>query len=243
MIDKIEGIVISEISYGDTSKILNILTKDRGIIGVMSKGCKTLKSNLRSVSCRLTYGIFDMYYKEDKLSTLISVDVINNFKNIKTDINQISYASYILELTEQVTKQNKNKEIYNLLISSLIKINEGFDPLVIMNIVELKYLDYLGVMPVIDSCSICGSMTNIKTISAYKGGYLCQDCYTNEPLVSDKTIKLIRMFYYVDIAKIEKLDISNQIKNEINNFLDDYYDRYTGLYLKMKNFIKNLNKL
>ena len=59
----------------------------------------------------------------------------------------------------------------------------------------------------------------------------------------EKTIKLIRMFYYVEIDKISKLDISKQSEMEINNFLTDYYDRYTGIYLKTKDFIKNLNKI
>ena len=112
-----------------------------------------------------------------------------------------------------------------------------------MNILELKYLYYLGVMPVIDKCASCGRKTGIVTLSSYRGGYVCQNCYQNEFIVSNKTIKLIRMFYYVDILKISKLDISNKSKVEINNFLDDYYDRYTGLYLKSKNFIKNLQKI
>ena len=30
---------------------------------------------------------------------------------------------------------------------------------------------------------------------------------------------------------------------EINRFLDDYYDRYTGVYLKSKEFIRQINKL
>ena len=64
-----------------------------------------------------------------------------------------------------------------------------------------------------------------------------------ELIVSDKTIKLIRMFYYVDLSKISKVEVSKEAKYEINNFLDEYYDRYTGLYLKSKAFINNLNKL
>ena len=51
------------------------------------------------------------------------------------------------------------------------------------------------------------------------------------------------MYYYVDISKITKLEVSKEAKNEINSFLNEYYDRYTGLYLKSKNFINNLNKL
>ena len=240
---EVEGIILSETNYSETSKILNILTNEYGLIGVISKGCRNLKSPLRSVSSKLTYGKFIIYYKKDKLSILKEVNVKNNFKNIKKDITKISYAAYLLELTNQVYKHSTTSNILNLLISALIKIDEGYDPLVIMNILELKYLEYLGVMPVIDSCAICGSKTHIKTLSSFKGGYICKNCYKNEKIVSEKTIKLIRMFYYIDISKISKLEIGDKSKNEINIFLNDYYDRYTGLYLKSKKFILDLQKI
>ena len=240
---EVEGIVVSETNYSETSKILNIITKEYGLIGVISKGCRSLKSPLRSVSSKLTYGHFIIYYKKDKLSTLKEVNVINSFKNLKRDIIKISYGTYLLELSNQVYKQNNNFNILKLLIQALTKIDEGFDPLVIMNILELKYLEYLGVMPIIDSCAICGDKKEIRTLSSYKGGYVCKNCYTNETIVSDKTIKLIRMFYYVDISKITKLEICNQAKTEINILLKDYYDRYTGLYLKSKKFITDLQKI
>ena len=115
--------------------------------------------------------------------------------------------------------------------------------MVITNILELKYLDYLGVMPVLDRCSVCGSEKSIATLSSSRGGYICNNCLKNDRMVSAKTIKLIRMFYYVDISKIEKLDISELCKNEINTFLNEYYENYTGLYLKSKNFINNIKKL
>ena len=51
------------------------------------------------------------------------------------------------------------------------------------------------------------------------------------------------MFYYVDISKLTKLDISDNIVNEIDSFIDDYYDRYSGLYLKSKQFLKNIKSL
>lgn len=242
-LEEVTGIIVSETSYGETSKILNVITKQHGIMSLMAKGCKNIKSPLRSVSSKLTYGKFIIYYKQNKISTLKEVSILNNFKNLKKDITAISYAAYILELSEGVIKQNNDPHIFDLLIQSLKKIDEGFDPLVIMNILELKYLEFLGVMPILDSCAICGKNKGIVTLSSYKGGYVCNSCYTNEPIVSDKTIKLIRMLYYVDISKISKLDISQKSKKEINEFLDDYYSRYTGLYLKSKNFIKNLQKL
>ncbi len=243
MIEKVEGIIISEINYSETSKILNVLTKEHGIIGVISKGCRTLKSDLRSVSEKLVYGNFNIYYKKDKLSTLVSVDVINPFKQIKKDITKISYALFLLELTEQVYKQNNNVEIYYILINGLIKIDEGLDPLVITNIIELKFLDYLGVTPVMDSCANCGSLESIISLSVLRGGYICNNCRTTERILDKKTIKMIRMFYYVDISKISQIDISDEVKKEVNKFLNDYYDEYTGLYLKSKSFLDNLIKI
>lgn len=244
MVEEVSGIVISEKAYGETSKIINVFTKEYGIIGMMVKGCRTLKSPLRSVTDKLSYGKFTIYYKKDKLSILSEVNIINPFKEIKKDIEKLSYASFLLDLSEQVVKQTPfSTAIYGLLIESLIKINEKFDPLVIMNIIELKYLDYLGVLPVLDCCSVCSRKTDIVTLSSDKGGYLCSRCRTNEPIISKKAIKLIRMYYYVDISKIEKLEVSEEVKREINEFLDRYYDRYTGLYLKSKSFMKELAKL
>lgn len=242
MKELIEGIVIKETPYSETSKIIQILTSE-GIISLMAKGARGLKSNLRVGTTKLIKGAFCINRKQDKLSLLSGVDIQNEFRNIRKDIRKISYATFLLELSEQVMRQNNNPEIYTLLISSLEKLEEGFDASTITSILELKYLDYLGVMPVIDMCSVCGSKTGITTLSSSRGGYVCKNCLRNENIVSEKTIKLIRMFYYVDISKISSLEISNQSKKEISDFLDDYYDRYTGLYLKSKSLLKNLNKV
>lgn len=239
MIKELEGIVLNTKDYKESSKILDVFTKEYGVIGIISKGCKSLKSNLRSVSDKFIYAKFNIYYKKDKLSILNEASIINNFNIIKKDIKKISYASYILDLTYQVYRQSNELELYDLLINSLIKINENFDPLIITNILELKYLNYLGIMPNLNECSVCGSKSVI-TLSSDRGGFICTKCRTIEPIISNKAIKLIRLYYYVDIEKISKLDIDSKVVEEINLFLDEYYDRYTGLYLRSKQFLKQI---
>ena len=132
------------------------------------------------------------------------------------------------------------KELANIM---LLKIEEGYNADILTSILELKLLDFLGVRPMIDNCAVCGSDKNIVTLDSNLGGYICANCINDQGIVSDKTIKLIRMFYYVDIEKITKLEVSNTVLKEINLFLDDYYDRYTGIYLKSKNFLKQIKKL
>ena len=101
MLKATEGIIISEVNYGEKSKIINVLTKD-GILGVMCKGAKSLKSPLRTSTMKFNLSSFLLYYHENGLSTLKECDVICDYKNIKSDILLISYMSYICDLAAGV---------------------------------------------------------------------------------------------------------------------------------------------
>lgn len=236
-----EGFILSSINYKESSKILNILTKEYGIIGVLSKSCKTPKSKLKNISENFTYAIFHMYYNEKGLSTLIGADPINYFLNIRKDILKVSYLTYISELTKEVYKESEEKEIYDLFISSILKIEEGFNPLIITNILELKYLYYVGLGINLDECVVCGKKS-ILTFSCYKGGYICAFCKTNEKIYDEKVLKMLKLYYYVDINKISEIKISDKVVMEVNNILTEYYDHFTGFYLKSKRFLENIKE-
>ena len=240
MLCEVEGFILSETSYGETSKIINVWTKKYGVIGIMCKGAKSLKSKNRVSTMRFSYAKFNIYLKQGKLSTLVSADVINPLKKIRSDITLIGYLSYLTELTEQVIKQNNDLLLFDDFINSILKIEDGLDPLVITNILEIKYLEKLGVLFNLDECVVCGSKNNIVTINADKGGFICLNCLSNEVIVDKKVIKMLRMYYYVNIKSITNIKVEDNIKNTINKFLDMYYDRYTGLYLNSKNFLKNV---
>ena len=237
----VDGIVVSSTPFKENSKILNIFTKDMGIIGCVSKGCKNLKSKLRLISDKFAYGTFHMYYKENGLSTLIDGDIKDYFINIKSDILKISYLTYICELSMNVYKESNSDEVYPLMESAILKIEEGHDPKIITNILELQYLEYLGINLNLDNCVTCGS-NKVVTLSLSKGGYVCALHRTNEPLISEKVMKMLRLYYYVDISKISELDIDTEVSNEINHIIEEYYEEYSGVFVKSKKMLKDLEK-
>lgn len=240
---EVEGFVISTIDYGETSKIINIFTKD-GIIGCIAQGAKKLKSNLRVNTEKFSYSSFYIKKNNDKLSYIREVKSINELKNIKKNLETISYLNYIVELTNQIIKQIEDYEsLYNLFIDAVLKLNENLNPKVITNIYEIKVLDYLGVGIDFNGCRKCGSTKNIVTIDGDIGGYVCKNCYTNEFIYDDKTIKMLRLYYLIEMKSISELKISDSVINNIDRFINVYYDRYTGLYLNSKKFIKNLEKI
>ena len=164
MITKVEGIIVKTTNYGETSLIIELYTKEYGTIGIMGKGVKSMKSRLRALTQKFTYGFFYIYYKEDKLSILKDADIINPFTHIHEDITLISYLNYITELTTQVYKESQNEDLFTLMIDGITKINDGLNPSVITHILEVKYLDYLGVGLHLNSCINCGETKSIVTI-------------------------------------------------------------------------------
>ena len=239
---EVEGFVISETPFGETSKIINLITRN-GLKGILCKGAKSLKNINRSVTTKFTYGKYIIFDKKEKSSILKEGSIINDFSNIKSDIILIGYMTYLSDLVYQVVKQNCSSEIYDIFISALEKINEGKNPMIISNIFEVKMLDYLGVGINLDCCNNCGTNKNIVTINADLGGYVCSDCYNGEYIYDAKVIKMLRMYKLVNIDSISDLKISDNIVFEINRFLNIYYNRFTGLYLKSKKFLQELTEL
>lgn len=237
----IDGIVISSMPFKESSKIINIFTPDKGIIGCIAKGAKSIKSKLRIPSEKFAYGTFHIYYKENGLSTLIDADIKNYFINIKSDILKVSYLTYICDLSSNVYKECNNNEVYYLMENAILKIEEGMNPKIITNILEVQFLEYMGISLNLDNCVSCGS-TKISTLSLPRGGYICSKCRKDEPLVSEKVLKLLRLYYYVDISKITNLDIDLDVANMINKIIDEYYEEYSGVYLHSKKILKTLEE-
>lgn len=243
MISKVTGFIVSTVDFRDTSLVLNIFTREYGLIGVMAKGVKSIKNRLRASTQKFTYGSFYIYYKEGKLSTLKDVDIINPLCKIHEDIVLIGYLNYVSELASQVYKESEAKELFDLFELVLLKMNEGFDARVLTNIFEVKCLPYLGVELSLSSCIKCGTTKDIVTICGDAGGLICKNCYRGEKLVSIKTIQLLRIYDKIDLRSITKLDIKEENTKEIERFLTIYYTRYTGMYLKSRDFLEKLKNL
>ena len=60
-----------------------------------------------------------------------------------TDINKMTFAIYLIDLFKSILKESFHEEMYPILKEALLKINAGFDPLLITNIVEIKLLKWL----------------------------------------------------------------------------------------------------
>ncbi|WP_251555026.1 DNA repair protein RecO [Neobacillus muris] len=245
MLQKCEGIVIRTTDYGETNKIVTIYTREWGKIGVMARGAKKPNSRLSSISQLFTYGYF-LVQRGTGLGSMQQGEIITSMRSITEDLFLTAYASYIVELTDKCTEEKKpNPFHFELLYQTLNYMNEGFDPDVLMNIYEMKMLNVLGLYPTLNQCSVCGNTDGHFSFSIREGGFICHRCIGKDPYhfkITPATVKLLRLFYYMDLSRLGNISVKDQTKAELKQVISAYYDEYSGLHLKTKKFLDSMDK-
>jgi DNA repair protein RecO (recombination protein O) len=123
-------------------------------------------------------------------------------------------------------------------------MNEGFDPDILMNIYEMKMLNVMGLYPVLNQCSVCGSTDGHFSFSIREGGFICHRCLEKDPYhlkLSPAAVKLLRLFYYFDLSRLGNISVKPETKAELKSVINTYYEEYSGLHLKTKKFLQSMD--
>ncbi|WP_416149326.1 DNA repair protein RecO [Salipaludibacillus sp. HK11] len=246
MLQKIEGIIIRTTNYSETNKILTVYSRENGKVALMARGAKRPKSRFVSSSQLFVYGSF-VYQKSTGIGTLNQADVLDSFRDIRSDLMLTAYAAYMVELLDKLTEDKEsNPYLFELLYQLLYHLNEGEDGEILMRILETKMLSFSGSAPTLHQCARCSSSELPFMFSLKFGGALCKRCLIEDPYhmkISPAAMKLLRLFQQLNPSRIGHISVKPETKKQLKNALELYYQEYVGVYLKSKRFLDQMDKL
>ena len=114
MLVKQKGIIIKTVDYGESDKIITILSESGAKIPLMVKRAKKSRTGMQANTQLFVYGLF-IYAKLRGLGILNSVDVISQNYQLRLDIYESSYAALVLKSLTNLWTKNK---FLNLIINS-----------------------------------------------------------------------------------------------------------------------------
>ena len=216
---KVNGIVIAENNMGDFDKMLTILTPNLGKIGCSAKGSRRPKSLLLSGTQFLCFGEY-MLFKGSEHYTMNSCETIEMFYNIRTDLDKLTYASYITKIINDVTTENQNSfNTLKLFLNTLYMISETDKDLdFITAVFKLRMLKILGFAPNIKECSCCKTKENLTHFSIIDNGFKCSNCSkqdTGSISMSNPTMNAIKYIMSADSKKIFSFELSENCQKEL----------------------------
>jgi DNA repair protein RecO (recombination protein O) len=204
MEEKLTGIVLSGVAYGESDKILSIYTLEKGAISAKIKGVKKAGAKLKFASEPFCFAEFLFSSKLDK-KTVIGATLLESFYPIREDIKKYFAGGVVLEFVKHFTKENiVNEDLFFLVVNTLKELAYNNDK-TIYSLVKflIDALRVTGYALNLGGCVDCGKNVEGRTYFDYNnGGFYCEECFNGYGReINSSTLKELKM-----IDKGEDLD-------------------------------------
>jgi len=148
-----EAIVLRSRKQGDTSKIVSLYTLDFGLVDVIAKGAREMKSKFGSALEPFTYSKATFYKKDGRdLHLLSNAEVVTPFRNLQSDLEHIESATKVIELLLRAQHhEESHPELFKLVKETLQIMNESKSVSSILFAYYLKYISFAGFAMNLDS--------------------------------------------------------------------------------------------
>ncbi len=246
--EHLHGIVLRTYNLTESSKIVVMLTPERGKLRSVAKGVRRTKSKFGSSLEPITLVEAEVFIKEGRdLQNLSQAETREPFSAIRTDLKRLGLASVMCELMEQMVQENEEStEYFSLLLSSLTMLSamtRNCETLLIF--FYLKLLDIAGIFPELHHCIRCRkpAQENIY-LDAGSGGVLCAACSAGMgEKMSHGSLRIMERLMKTDWLMLERIKLSVPMVEEMLKALNTYFSYHTGRELKSSQFLRSLSRI
>ena len=224
---KTNGIVLREIEYKDSDKLLTVLTQELGKRTFRARGVKSSRSRLKSACQLLAYSEFTVLETHDRYVITEAVTQ-EMFPELRQDIELLSLASYFVQLTDAVAQEgDEAAELLSLLLNALDALAKLKRPQTLVKAVfELRLACISGFLPDLRGCAVCGRDDSDR-FNITQGVLQCSNCQSAglegiRMPVSAGTLAAMRFIAAGDPKRLFSFRLSEQSLRELNNITESY---------------------
>ena len=172
------GVVLREVNYKESDKILTVLTDEGGKRTVKARGCRRKGSQLAAAAQLLVYSEMTLFEYRDYY-TMNEASSLEQFWGVRSDMDKLALASYFAETVETVALEGRRDPgLLSLILNSLYALDKLNKPLPLIKAAyELKLLCVAGYEPILDACAVCGKADPKEPRLSLTDGVLhCEHC-------------------------------------------------------------------
>ena len=233
------AIVLRSRPFGESDKIVSFFTEHYGKLTGIAKGAA--RSRRRFANSLESFSLVNLAFQDRAHSSLVfvvSADLIDGFRTLMTDLDRISYASYLVEITDGlIAEREENPAVFQHLKEALSRLAAQGISLRFLTAFELKLLRLTGYQPVLDACKKCRQHRADEAVSrwhfsALEGGILCDPCSRSarELLpVGTSALELLTALQAENSALLGRISLPMSVVKEIRTvimrFIQFHMDR------------------
>jgi DNA repair protein RecO (recombination protein O) len=210
---KDEGVVLRTIKLAEADRIVTLFTRSNGKVRAVAKGIRKTKSRFGARLEPFTR-VQLLIHRGRTLDTITSADILNSFREVRSNYERLTAAAALAELVEKITPERERSfSTYALLVAGLRALSEGKGASVVPAFL-VKLLSISGYHPHLEACAGCGTSSGLEAFSPVLGGAVCRACRSEDPgalgLGFDRIALLYRLLtsefeHYADAASVFEL--------------------------------------
>ncbi len=199
--EKGEGILIRQVDFSESSKIVTLFTREYGKISAIAKGAKRLRGSFEAALDLLTRcNIVFIRKSSGSLDLLTEAKLIQRFQVNEKSLERLYSGYYVAELLAALTEEyDPHPQLYTEALLALDRFSSG-EPLesAVLRF-ELMLLQEIGHFPALETCLVCDRPIETGMSYAFRaaqGGLICLECLRQEPArsIHSETIAVMSRF-------------------------------------------------
>jgi DNA repair protein RecO (recombination protein O) len=156
---KLTGVVVRAVNYGESDRIVSLLTEERGKLSAFARGARA--SRRRFGGALEPFTLVAVEARERRGSDLLdleSASVVRGFGGIRDDLAAIACAGYACELARELVRDAEpHAELLAVLLRYLTTLDGAPARPDALRAFELAALQATGLMPRLHGCARCGA--------------------------------------------------------------------------------------
>jgi len=244
--EKAVALVIRQVDFSESSRVLTLFTREFGKAGVLAKGARRLKGPFEVALDLLTEVDVVMLRKSSGgLDLLTEAKLRRRFQPAPGDLLSLYGGYYLAELLDSLSVENDpHPVLYDAAVSTLDQLSRGGHSLAALLRFELILLRELGQLPALEACLGCDQPFPRSGVLAFKvsqGGFFCPSCrdqITGSHLVAPQTVqKLVEL---VESERpLEEISLDRARQAEIRGILTASISQILGHKPKTLRYLPN----
>jgi len=192
------SVVLRTYPYGDTSKILRLMTETHGPRSAIAKGARRPGSRFGGLIESFAEGDATLYLKENRdLHTLSDFDLVRDRQGLGVDLDRFTGASILCELVMRLAPEHRDDRLFRTLVhalDALLEARPGRARAVSLRGIW-RIIEVLGFAPDLRRCVECGRPVESGAAARFDfaaGGLRCPGCGREGVDLSAREVAVLR---------------------------------------------------
>jgi DNA repair protein RecO (recombination protein O) len=247
--EKTLALVLRVIDFSESSCIVHLFTREFGKIHALAKGARRPKGPFESALdllavCRIVF----LRKSSDALDLLTEAKLERRFRAATRDLSRLYAGYYVAELLQQFTDLvDPHPDLFDAADRTLLALDHDGDVAVEVLNFEVRLLRWLGYLPALDACVMCGAdvaPSGRVLFGQLAGGVLCPACRSGQKQVvslSGPAAEVLRRMAD-DEQSTTEVTLDRRLRGELRGLMNHYLTNLMGHPPRMQKYLGMLRE-